>query len=349
MGLLVGCFDGGGARGLYTASIMLRIRNELLASASVRSQPSLREAFSLVVGTSAGAIVAAAIATGLLDNPDWSSARFARFARTSFHKTRRARKPFMGPLFDVTGLDKELIEAFGDTKLGDIPDTINLCVTACTVTGFPRLFCSWRRSDRNVLLRDAVAASCIIPAVFPPRLIQGVLYVDGGVALNDPTEAACLLAIDPDVDRRAPLFRTVKRDQVRILSVGTYATLRGPEAMNGFGQALHYEAKHHEANKDDPYQYGLLKFLDLDIVASLMGQRNAIPARLVQAALGGKDHYLRVEPNVHEQSLTSSSYDITPTMLSALEAAAHKTMSEQSARIMQFVRGLGPNRSLSQG
>jgi NTE family protein len=44
-------------------------------------------------------------------------------------------------------------------------------------TGEPRVF----ERDSGVELRDAVAASCAVPIVWPPITIQGHRYVDGGV------------------------------------------------------------------------------------------------------------------------------------------------------------------------
>ena len=50
-----------------------------------------------------------------------------------------------------------------------------------------------RRED-GVALRDAVAASCAVPAVYPPVPIDGRLYVDGGAR----TGANADVAVDCD-------------------------------------------------------------------------------------------------------------------------------------------------------
>jgi NTE family protein len=53
-----------------------------------------------------------------------------------------------------------------------------LLVTAVDAeTGEPRFF----DRDSGVELRDAVAASCAVPIVWPPITIQGHRYIDGGV------------------------------------------------------------------------------------------------------------------------------------------------------------------------
>lgn len=45
-------------------------------------------------------------------------------------------------------------------------------------------------ADRNVLLHDAVYASCAIPGIFPPQRIRGAFYIDGGVADSLPLQLA---------------------------------------------------------------------------------------------------------------------------------------------------------------
>ena len=45
---------------------------------------------------------------------------------------------------------------------------------------------------------DAVAASCALPGIFPPREINGRAYVDGAVVENLPVRLAASLGSGPD-------------------------------------------------------------------------------------------------------------------------------------------------------
>jgi NTE family protein len=72
--------------------------------------------------------------------------------------------------------------------------------------------------DRSVALADAVAASCAIPAWYPPVMIDGRPYIDGGAASNTSLDAVAGLEVDEvyvfapmasvDIDRpRSPVSR----------------------------------------------------------------------------------------------------------------------------------------------
>jgi len=50
---------------------------------------------------------------------------------------------------------------------------------------------------RNVKVADAVAASCALPGIFPPREIEGRAYVDGAIIENLPVRMAASLGQGP--------------------------------------------------------------------------------------------------------------------------------------------------------
>jgi NTE family protein len=50
---------------------------------------------------------------------------------------------------------------------------------------------------RSVKIADAVAASCALPGIFPPREIEGRAYVDGAIIENLPVRMAASLSQGP--------------------------------------------------------------------------------------------------------------------------------------------------------
>ena len=113
-----------------------------------------------------------------------------------------------------------------------------------------------------VSLADAVTASCSIPAWYPPRVIAGVPYIDGGTASNASVDLVDPAAVDEVyvlapmasvvVDRpRRPaarveraIRRTVTRstltdiEQLRSAGVRVYLVTPGPEDLAAMGVNL---------------------------------------------------------------------------------------------------------------
>ena len=98
-------------------------------------------------------------------------------------------------------------------RLGDAtwPEPGRLLVTAVDVeTGVLRVF----DGSDGVSLRDAVAASCAVPGVYPPVPIEGRTYIDGGArsGTNADLAAGCdvVLAIAP-MDRSVGPMKNVEQ------------------------------------------------------------------------------------------------------------------------------------------
>jgi NTE family protein len=150
----------------------------------------------LVVGTSAGSVVGAQILSGesievlyasqLADPTGEAGARMgagalARFVIASAWPGDPGRgRAYLGraAVGARTNPESDSRAAFERLVPRDSWPERRLVVTAVDAgTGEPRFF----DRDSGVELRDAVAASCAVPIVWPPITIQGHRYIDGGV------------------------------------------------------------------------------------------------------------------------------------------------------------------------
>lgn len=150
----------------------------------------------LVVGTSAGAVVAAQLSTGCdlaelyaaqLAGPGNESAvslnwsRLLRMAPAMVRAPRSQRaRASIGrvALRTPAASEQERREVIASRlPVHDWPDR-NLLITAVNATsGELRSF----DRDADVPLVDAVAASCAVPGVWPPMTVAGQRWVDGGI------------------------------------------------------------------------------------------------------------------------------------------------------------------------
>jgi NTE family protein len=166
----------------------------------------------LVVGTSAGSMVGARIAAGFDPRePAPASAEGIPFPEggpdlatlgrvfqrwTSAERVTPAFCAELGRLALAarTAPEERFIAATGGSLgLSGWPDR-DLQVTAVDAeTGHFRLF----GKAEGVPVEAAVAASCAVPGMFPPVVLEGRRYVDGGVRSGTSADAA--LALEPDL------------------------------------------------------------------------------------------------------------------------------------------------------
>lgn len=153
----------------------------------------------LLVGTSAGATVAAQLGSGLsLDelyarqaDPDRQCAELmaeldmeslgAQMATalgetTTFTEMRRAIGGFSLAADTVPEAERRAVIE-GRLPSHEWPERALKIVAVDAETGEPRVF----DNASGVSLVDAVAASCAVPGIWPPTTIEGHRYVDGGV------------------------------------------------------------------------------------------------------------------------------------------------------------------------
>jgi patatin-like phospholipase/acyl hydrolase len=186
--------DGGGYLGLATATFIEEIERHF--------GTSCHERFDLFCGTSTGAIIALALASGMKGAE--VTKLYREFGEGVF------RNPFPGsrPLRFVRGLlvsrysnrrlKTALTKAFGDLTLGDIKARNKqvLVTSFCVTSGPPRIFKTDHSFDLTghdrYLVRDVALASSAAPVYLPLITIStpgtGVdeRYCDGGLFANHP-------------------------------------------------------------------------------------------------------------------------------------------------------------------
>ena len=152
----------------------------------------------LIVGTSAGSVIGAQLASGrpvqemleeLLSPPENATAiqldfdpptviaifqKWASFAEITDTGCADVGAMAIGA---KTSAEEAWIESFAERFAGEWPER-QLVVTA--VDADSGAFQAWDR-DSGVPMELAIASSCTVPGLFPPVTINGKRYIDGGV------------------------------------------------------------------------------------------------------------------------------------------------------------------------
>ncbi|EKD40991.1 MAG: hypothetical protein ACD_74C00087G0004 [uncultured bacterium] len=206
--------DGGGIRGIYPAHVLRCIEERL--------RINLYKTFDMIAGTSTGSIIAAGIAIGV---PAADVVEMYRkhgsgiFTKKNFFWPGKKLKCMLQPMFDsvydAQYLKSVLVKVFQEKRMGEIEkplllpatDIGNGCVHVLK-SGYSKEF----TRDNNVLVTDAVLASCSAPTYFDPHKLDHYLLADGGLWANNPALAAVI-----DAQRRLG----INQADIQILTIGT--------------------------------------------------------------------------------------------------------------------------------
>ena len=200
--------DGGGVRGIYSAHILANLEQ-------MRGVP-VADCFDLIAGTSTGSIVAGAAAAGIQMNR--VVGLFESEAPHIFQK-RKFRKGFFRSQYSREPL-AELIRICVPSQTLDQVSTPLLITSSDISTGGVHVFKSgYLRElgepytrDGDVLLSDAILASCAAPIYFDPAQVDHYLLADGGLWANNPSIIALVEAV-------SKFGQPIER--IHVLSIGT--------------------------------------------------------------------------------------------------------------------------------
>lgn len=211
--------SGGGFLGLYTASVLSRLEEQM-------GRPII-DSFDLVAGTSVGGIIALGLSAGrsateikqaFLDeghnvfssrrppqnfaSSTWKLLTGVRTSRYDPNKLREIIERIVGPETRMKDLRRPtVIPAVNLTKGG--PKVFK--------TGHHRrLYLDWKLKVVDVALATSAA-----PTYFPIHRIGDELYADGGLFANSPD----LIAV-----HEAERFLDIDQNEIRVLSIGTTTT-----------------------------------------------------------------------------------------------------------------------------
>ncbi len=211
---------------------------------------------ALVAGTSIGALIAAAYASGMpvaeMERRALALTKKHLFRIDRLHMvTKRMLSPslYLGGPLDT--LVHDIVPAsltFRGLKVPLLVNTVDLERGAQVIWGLPGL--------QDVSVADAVYASCALPGFFPPRVIDGRTCVDGGVMDNLPNAIAvegmdAVIGVDVGSSslataRRikdkgfAAIYMRAAQTMMKSLQVSQLATWAGPPLLLVRPQVWHY-------------------------------------------------------------------------------------------------------------
>lgn len=195
------CLDGGGIKGIYTASLLAEI--ERLRDGKICDY------FDMLAGTSTGAIIAAGLS---IEIPAQDILElYLNKGKNIFPKEKW--KLFKGK-YSAEPLENELKQLFGDKKIGEantrllIP-TYNLSTDAVQVIKTPHAKDLYYDKDRKIY--EVLLATTAAPVYFSPYKMSGGVFMDGGIGANNPS----LIALVEGITRCK-----WKKEDIMILNIG---------------------------------------------------------------------------------------------------------------------------------
>lgn len=255
--------SGGGYRGIYTATLLSKMETSF--------KTPIRDHFDLIIGTSAGALIAASLACGV--PAQLIAELFAKAGPTIFPEIpiyTKAGKIIMGgsahTMDAIEILIDELLNPYIDVNQPMVDLDIPLAVNAVSYTSkISRIYaCRQFVDDKTVKasLKDAIIASASAPTFFPTRDIEGEAVVDGGLVANAPDIVGLSLALR---------HLKAKLDKIYLLSIGTAAPKGGvtPGKQKNSGKLGWILTEHHIID----LMLAAQEHLSIRIAKDLLGSR----------------------------------------------------------------------------
>lgn len=213
--------DGGGIRGLIPALVLRHLEDDT-------GEP-VADLFDLIVGTSAGGLIALGLTVpegaGDDSRPRYSAQEILNLFRERgadiFSRSRLDRVTsvvLQEEKYPHDGLVEVLTDYFGNQPVGDV-------VTDAMVSAYdiqnrePFFFMSWRSPDETVPMRRAARATTAAPTYFEPAKValgdRVRVLVDGGLFANNPGVSGYA-----EAEKRFP------EEKIRVVSIGTGSSSR---------------------------------------------------------------------------------------------------------------------------
>lgn len=197
--------DGGGIRGVYAAHVLERIEAEF--------GTQYHTDFDLIAGTSTGSIIAASLAFGI---PLSTVTKLYRERGAQIFAWRPLSFGGMiRPKYSTKPLRDALLDVFKGARMADAKTRLVIPATDVGNGGVHVFKSSYDPAfvrDPNVMVVDAIVASCSAPLFFSPAAVNQYQLCDGGLWANNPA----LVAVTEAMTRL-----DVKREAINLLSVGT--------------------------------------------------------------------------------------------------------------------------------
>ncbi|KAL6411018.1 hypothetical protein AUP68_07453 [Ilyonectria robusta] len=348
-GLRILSLDGGGIKGVVEMEILNRLQKHLCPI-------PVRDCFDLIVGTSAGGIIACALGPGGLDTKQCDT-EFVRVSSKAFTKPRESNMPgWIGTLVEgvaaflnqglyrSTSLEDALKEGlpelslFGGTFKFKSP-SVKTAVTTSTRHGQVIVLGNYNRNPpkrgKNLTPSRARATSAA-PLYFSPFSHEGTkqVYLDGGLWHNNPIRIA-----DSEVKVIWPGDKHAHPDM--ILSIGTGFHKTELNASNG--AQLYLEQVVNESipeasrsSKSKSFVYGIAEIGMSQFIRSLNSERiwhEWLQARAPGAEFESRYRRLNVEFN-KVVSMDNTSDATIDTCRDAVKGISEKTFQSVADQLI---------------
>lgn len=221
-GVRILSLNGGGARGMFTISVLSEIER-ILASKHPNQDIKIGDYFDLITGTSIGGILALGLATG-------KSARelervFFDRANNIFPKRwslTNLLRSLCAPIYRSNPLRETIQEMIGaETTFNDLNRRVMIPAVNLS-TGKPQFFKTPHNPDFTrdgpLKLIDAALATSAAPTYFAPHYCEDLraYFADGGLVANNPSYIGLL-----EVFRDMNSDFSVTHKDIHILNIGT--------------------------------------------------------------------------------------------------------------------------------
>ena len=211
--------SGGGYRGLYSAHLLANIEKHFKGTSVARQ-------FSLIIGTSTGALIAAALALGV--PPATIVQKFVEHGPKIFNGgrglTAKAKQALISSPYQAGPLRDAIVDTIGRDHaartLADIAAPLAVCAVNFT-HGRAEVFRSKGLAKNNACrtnVVDAVLASAAAPTYFPAHQVGLETFIDGGIIANAPEMQGIV---------EAQTYLTKNLADLYLLAVGTAARRHG--------------------------------------------------------------------------------------------------------------------------
>ncbi|WP_445749611.1 CBASS cGAMP-activated phospholipase [Polaribacter sp.] len=225
--------DGGGIKGLYSASILKQFEKKFNCQTS--------DHFDMICGTSTGGLIA--LALSLKISAEEICEFYEKKGELIFPKHKKRKIPFFGTIdygflkqiakggkYSDKGLKEALKEIFSEKKIKDCNNL--LCIPSYSITeAKPKIFKFDHKKgelsrDNEAPIIDIALATTAAPTYFPlaeSEFYNNEQFIDGGVWANNPTLVGLLEALNYFVGNG----KDKEYDSIEILSLSSLTVTGG--------------------------------------------------------------------------------------------------------------------------